>query len=299
MTRVLITGAAGFTGRYLASTLADEGYEVHGTVYGDPEVTVAGASELHEMDLGDSENVSCVVRRVAPDKVVHLAAISFVAHSDVSAMYRANVLGTRNLLFALASNPTPPVATLLVSSANVYGNARSGMLDESVQPSPANDYGITKAAAEIVARAYQDRLPLIIVRPFNYTGRGQSSDFLIPKLVSHVRRRCTEIELGNLDVARDFSDVRIVVEAYARLLNSESALGGTFNVCSGSATSLRDLIEMAQQISGHRLNVRVNPAFVRENEVRSLWGSPQKLEKVIGPLQMPPIREIFRWMIQD
>ena len=296
---MLITGAAGFTGRYLAQTLADAGFEVHGAVYGDPGLTIAGAAKLHEIDLGDSENVSRLVRRVAPRKVVHLAAISFVGHSNIGEMYRTNILGTRNLLSALADSPNPPDATLLASSANVYGNARSGVLDESVQPAPANDYGITKAAAEVIAKAYRDRLSLIVVRPFNYTGRGQSPDFLIPKVVSHIRRGCAEIELGNLDVARDFSDVRAVVDAYGRLLNSERAVGGTFNICSGSATSLRDLIEMAQEISGHRMKVRVNPALVRDNEVKSLWGSPARLEEVIGPLGMPRLHETLRWMLQE
>lgn len=298
MTKVLITGVTGFTGQYLAPKLADAGYTVHGTVHGE-RVNVPAVSELHELDLGDPNAVTRVVREIAPEKVVHLAAVSFVAHSDVNEMYRTNIVGTRNLLEALAGTSAPPAAVLLASSANVYGNAREGMLDENVPPAPVNDYGVSKAAGEIVAAAYRNRLPCIVVRPFNYTGRGQSPKFLIPKIVAHVRDGAREIELGNIDVARDFSDVRGVVDAYARLLDTPAAVGGTFNMCSGRATSLREVLDLACSISGQELAVRVNPALVRKSEVRSLWGSAARLEQVIGPLSMPPLEETLRWMIDE
>jgi nucleoside-diphosphate-sugar epimerase len=299
VSKVLITGVAGFTGRYLAPVLAHAGYEVHGTVHGDDDPDVAGVSQLHRVDIGNADAVRSLVFGLSPDKVVHLAAIAFVAHSDVAEMYRSNVLGTRNLLDAVANSASPPAAVRLASSANVYGNARAGVLDETVPPAPANDYGVTKAAAELLARTYANRLPLIIVRPFNYTGRGQSTNFLIPKIVSHLRGGADEIELGNLDVARDFSDVRGVVDAYARLIETPAAIGGTYNVCSGQATSLRTVVELAQRLSGHELKVCVNPAFVRPDEIKSLHGSAARLERVIGPLAMPPLEETLGWMLED
>ena len=199
----------------------------------------------------------------------------------------------------LSSSRIFTVAVLLASSANIYGNAREGILDEAVPPAPANDYGVTKATSELVAALYGKRLPLIVTRPFNYTGRGQSDDFLIPKIVSHIRRRASEIELGNLDVSRDFSDVRGVVGAYLRLLEAPAAVGGTFNICSGHATSLGDVIELVQQISGHAIAVRVNPEFVRADEVKMLCGSPARVEQAIGPLAMPSFKETLRWMVED
>jgi nucleoside-diphosphate-sugar epimerase len=297
--KVLITGVTGFTGRYLAPKLAAAGYEVHGTVHDEDVTDVAGVSQLHAVDIADLEALQSVVSGIAPRKVVHLAAISFVAHSDASEMYSTNILGTRNLLAALASGETSPEAVVVASSANVYGNSSAGVLDESTQVAPANDYGVTKAASELVASVYADRLPIIVVRPFNYTGRGQSQNFLISKIVAHVRARAAEIELGNLDVARDFSDVRGVVDAYARLLETSAAIGGTYNVCSGRAVSLRQLIALAGRISGQELEMRVNPAFVRPNEVKSLCGSATKTEAMIGPLDMPPLEETLRWMIED
>jgi nucleoside-diphosphate-sugar epimerase len=173
------------------------------------------------------------------------------------------------------------------------------LLDETLPPDPANDYGVTKAAVELLAGIFSDRLPLIVVRPFNYTGRGQSDRFLIPKIVSHVLRGAPEIELGNVEIARDFSDVRSVVEAYARILDNPSAVGTTLNVCSGRATSLRELIAMTELITGHRMTVRVNPAFVRDDEVRSLCGSNKKLRDTIGPLPMLPLEDTLRWMLEE
>ena len=299
MPKVLITGASGFTGRYLAPKLAEAGYEVHGTVHGEPGRDVDGVVQLHRLDLGEAESVSGLIDHVSPDKVVHLAAVAFVAHRDPAEMYRSNILGTRNLLDALANAPSRPDSVLVASSANVYGNARAGVLDETVPPTPANDYGVTKAAAELLAKLYGDRLPLIVARPFNYTGRGQSEQFLIPKIVAHVRRRAPEIELGNLDIARDFSDVRGVVDAYARLLETPAAVGETVNICSGSATSLGELLDLVQRISGHPMPVRVNPAFVRSDEVKTLCGSPRKVESLIGPIGMPPLEDTLRWMLAD
>ncbi|MDP9422830.1 MAG: GDP-mannose 4,6-dehydratase [Pseudomonadota bacterium] len=299
MSRTLITGAAGFTGRYLVHALAERGYEVHGLVHSQAAETVEGAAAVHLADLADFQAVSEVIDRVRPTRVVHLAAVSYVAHDDVADLYRSNVVGTRQLLEALSRSPEGLQSILLASSANIYGNSRAGILEEALPPSPANDYGVSKVAAEYLAHIYSDRLPLVVVRPFNYTGPGQGNNFIIPKIVSHVRDRSPMIELGNLDVSRDFSDVRTVVDAYSRLLDQPRAIGGTFNICSGKAVSLRTIIDLAQEVSGHSFDVKVNPAFVRSNEVQSLWGSPARVESLIGPLNHIPLEETLRWMLES
>jgi nucleoside-diphosphate-sugar epimerase len=299
MAKVLITGACGFTGRYLTRELAGAGHEVHGTTHGSSNGAVAGISCLHEVDIADAESVRRVVASVRPDRVVHLAAIAFVAHSDVAEMYRSNVVGTRNILDALAKGTGQPDAVLIASSANIYGNAREGVLDEQVSPAPANDYGVTKVAAEYVTSLYWTQLPVIVGRPFNYTGRGQSTDFLIPKIVAHARSRAPEIELGNIDIARDFSDVRGIVRAYSQLIEAPAAIGGTFNGCSGRATSLNEVLNMVRQLSGHDFKVRINPAFVRSDDVKTLCGSARRLEETIGKLEMPPLQETLQWMLAE
>lgn len=296
MARVLVTGAAGFTGQHLLERLAQEGHSLHGLVH-----RATGNQALldaeHVADLRDLASVAQIVDEVEPEYVVHLAAIAFVAHGDAAELYSSNILGTRNLLQALVSTKKRPDAVLVASSANIYGNRREGVLDESLLPEPANDYGITKVACEALARLYADRLPIVTVRPFNYTGRGQSEQFVIPKIVAHAIARRPTIELGNIDVARDFSDVRSVVDAYARLLTAPEAIGGTFNVCSGEARSLSEVIELVERLSGHQMEVQVNPAFVRADEVKRLCGSRARLEAVIGPVAMPSLEETLRWMI--
>lgn len=198
--RALITGLRGFTGYYMARELTAAGYQVHGTVLpGEPT-----GPDIFAVDLLDRASVAAAVEKVQPDVVVHLAAIAFVAHNDADQMYRVNVVGTRNLLEALAAGSHKPSSVLLASSANIYGNARVPVIDESVAPNPANDYAVSKLAMEYMARLWMDKLPIVIARPFNYTGVGQTENFLLPKIVSHFRKEARRIELGNLAIARDF-----------------------------------------------------------------------------------------------
>lgn len=289
--RALITGLRGFTGCYMARELSDAGYHVHGTVLpGEPT-----GPDIFAVDLLDRASVAAAIEQVRPDVVVHLAGIAFVAHNDADQMYRVNVVGTRNLLEALAAGSHKPASVLLASSANIYGNADVAVIDENVRPSPANDYAVSKLAMEYMARLWMDKLPITIARPFNYTGVGQSDNFLLPKIVSHFRKEARRIELGNLAIARDFSDVRMVARSYRRLLAAAPA-GEAFNVCSGQPQTLESLIDMMSEIAGYRIEVHVNPAFVRANEVLTLTGSNAKLAGVIGKIEPAPLRETLRWM---
>lgn len=289
--RALITGLRGFTGHYLAQELSAAGYRVFGTVMPGEEL----GPDIHAVDLCDREAVARIVDEVQPDVVAHLAGIAFVAHANSELIYRVNVVGTRNLLEALALGAHRPTSVLLASSANIYGNANVPVIDENVPPSPANDYAVSKLAMEYMARLWMDKLPITIARPFNYTGRGQAENFLLPKIVSHFRRNERRIELGNLAIARDFSDVRMVSRAYRRLL-AVAPSGEAFNVCSGSSHSLANLIDMMDEIAGYRIDVQVNPAFVRANDVLTLAGSNSKLTAVIGQLEPTPLSETLRWM---
>ena len=291
--RALITGLRGFTGRYLARELAAAGYEVYGTALPGE----AHGPNVFQLDLCDRAAVAAMVDQVQPDVVAHLAGIAFVAHSNADLIYRVNILGTRNLLEALASQSHLPSAVLLASSANVYGNACAGVIDERVAPAPANDYAVSKLAMEHMAQLWTDKLPIIIARPFNYTGVGQTENFLLPKIVSHFRKGARAIELGNLKVERDFSDVRMVAQSYRRLL-AVSPAGESFNVCSGRGHSLSGVIDVMSDIAGYGIDVQVNPAFVRPKEVLTLVGSNDKLSSVIGAIPPTPLPDTLRWMYQ-
>ncbi|NML88110.1 NAD-dependent epimerase/dehydratase family protein [Sphingobium sp. TB-6] len=297
MSRVLITGVDGFTGRHLTTVLAGQGHEVIGISHRPVTHPVEGLAQSHVCDLTDAQGLKDIVAQSRPDKVAHLAAIAFVSHGVVEDIYRTNIVGTRNLLEAVSAVGGVD-AVLLASSANIYGNRVSGAINEDVAPDPVNDYAVSKVAMEYVAQLYREKLPIIIARPFNYTGVGQSINFVIPKIIDHVRRKAAQIELGNLDVARDFSDVRDVVMAYGVLLSRPEAVGQVFNICSGEAQSLRDVIEMVKDISGHDFDVTVNPAFVRENEVKMLWGDRARIEALSGRSPQYALRDTLAWMLE-
>lgn len=284
----LVTGGDGFTGRYVIPALKSAGYAV---------VSMSHEPLEHGItaNLRDRDALRRGIDAVQPDVVVHLAAIAFVAHGDAEAMYQTNVVGTRNLLEALATSSRPPRSVLLASSANVYGNSDVEVLSEDVTPHPTNDYAVSKLAMEYMAKLWMDRLPITLVRPFNYTGVGQSDKFLLPKIVDHFRRRAPVIELGNIDVARDFQDVRFVADVYQRLAQVQAA-GNLVNICSGHAYTLTEVIRMMEAMAGYQIEVKVNPAFVRANEIARLTGSNQKLAALIGPLNAIPLQQTLQWM---
>jgi nucleoside-diphosphate-sugar epimerase len=281
--RVLVTGARGFTGRHLCEHLRASGYEVTGLVESLP----AGANEVHA-NLLDSAATARAVEQARPDRVIHLAAVSFVAHDDVEGIYKTNLLGSLALLRALAARPAGVRCVILASSANVYGNVERAAIDESVPCTPTSHYAASKLAMEHMAGTVRNTLPTVITRPFNYTGPGQPEHFLVPKIVSHFRRKAGVIELGNIDVTREFMDVRTVVDVYCRLLECPAALGETVNICLGRGISLREVISLLETETGHRMEIRVNPQFVRARELHRLVGSPQKLVSLIGQgLEIP------------
>jgi nucleoside-diphosphate-sugar epimerase len=291
--RALITGLSGFTGRYVEQELRAAGYEVYGTITPGQDA----AERQFAVDLNDRAGLAAMVREVRPHVVAHLAAIAFVGHGDIEQLYRVNVAGTRNLLEALAGLEVKPEAVLIASSANIYGNTDVGVIGEDVPAAPANDYAVSKLAMEYMAKLWQDKLPLIVVRPFNYTGVGQHENFLLPKIVSHFRRQAADIELGNLGVWRDFSDVRMVAQSYRRLLAAPSVTAGrVFNICSGHGYSLGEALDMMADIAGYRINVHVNPAFVRPNEVVRLVGDNSRLTAATGVIATVPLADTLRWM---
>lgn len=289
--RALVTGINGFTGRYMAAELQAKGYEVIGTGS-----QPSAAPDYHQVDLADGPGLRALLAELQPDVIVHLAAIAFVGHGAADAFYQVNLIGTRNLLEAIAACGKTPECVLIASSANVYGNVSEGMLDEHTPPAPANDYAVSKLAMEYMAKLWCDRLPIVITRPFNYTGVGQAENFLLPKIVSHFQRKAPAIELGNLDVWRDFSDVRAVVRAYRGLIE-ERAVGQTVNVSSGITHSLREVIAKCSAITGHTLDVQVNPAFVRANEVKTLCGDNARLRALVPGWETPDLDETLGWML--
>jgi len=276
--KVVVTGASGFTGRYLVPELTDYGHII----------------ATLKSDLNDRDAVIAEILAVEPVYVVHLAAISFVGEQDADAIYRVNVVGTTNLLDALALLPIAPKKVIVASSATVYGNA-SGSTMETAPLRPVNHYGCSKLSMECMAQNYINKLPIIIARPFNYTGLGHSENFLIPKIVATYRSNKGVILLGNLDVAREFNDVRDVCRVYRHLLHS-SFDNGVINICRGTPITLMNIIDIMNNITGVKMEVKVNPLFVREDEIKILSGDSRKLEAVVDVTWKYSIEDTLCWM---
>lgn len=290
MPTALVTGASGFTGPYLVQALQARGYHVFGMG-----TESCSSCETLICDLTNDADVRQQVARARPDYVIHLAGISFAGGDDVESFYRVNLIGTLNLLEALGRLDTSPDKILVASSANVYGANARGEVDESVCPRPVNHYGCSKLAMEYMVATWYERLPIIQTRPFNYTGVGQDERFLIPKIVGHFRRCEPVIELGNIEVSRDYSDVRDVAEAYVALMESD-ARSEIVNICSGKAISLKQVIESMQVLSSHEIEIRVDPVLVRKNEIPRLLGSNERLRQLTGFVPEIVLENTLRWM---
>ena len=292
MKKVLITGVNGFTGIHLEKYLLKNGYDVYGTVINEPR-----SEKYFRCDITKRNEIDAVLLLIKPDYVIHIAAISFVGESDASLIYDINVLGTQNLLQALVDVNIKPKKLIVASSATVYGNQGKEILDESMCPKPVNHYGISKLAMEHIVANYFKYFDIVITRPFNYTGIGQAEHFLIPKIVNHFRDQKKIIELGNLDVKREFNDIGYICDIYDHLLRSDIR-SEVVNIASNRGIKLLDVIEMMNEIAGYKIKVEVNPAFVRKDEIQSLTGSTLKLESFIGCLVQKDFSETLKDMYE-
>jgi len=190
------------------------------------------------------------------------------------------------------------VSFLTYLNSGIYGNRSEGSIGEDAFPNPANDYAVSKYSMELMGKLWSNTLPITFTRPFNYTGVGQSSDFLIPKIIDHFKAKRSIIELGNLDVWREFNDVRFIADSYVKLIEQASLLSGqAVNICTGKAYSLREVIALCEEISNHKIELHVNPQFVRANEVSVLKGSKKLLEQTIGSNTEYDLRQTLKWML--
>ena len=274
--KVLITGINGFTGKYLSSHFTSLGYEVFGIVN-----NKTSEKNIFACNLLEKEKLSQIITDLQPNIVIHLAAISFVGHPNIEDFYNVNVIGTQNLLEAIKNHGAESIKkVILASSATVYGNQKHYELSETMCPNPNNHYGISKLAMEQIAKNYFDFLPIIITRPFNYTAPGQDINFVIPKITKAFKERNETIELGNINVFREYNSIDFVTDCYYKLAISDYK-SEIVNICSGKTYSLEEVLQLSSEITNHRVEVLINPNFVRKNEIYKLSGDPTKLYKMI------------------
>ncbi len=279
MMRLLITGANGFTGQYLSGLAKKREFEVRAL----------------QSDITDEVAVFNEVKLINPDYVIHLAGHSHVINAHEKDFYLVNLFGTLNLIKGLQANQKSIKKIIIASSANVYGNSERILLTEGDIPRPVNHYAMSKLSMECMVANYFNNLPIIIVRPFNYTGLGQAIQFVIPKIINAYKLGFKEIELGNIDVEREYNDVRTFSEAYLSLLDL-GLHSTTYNLCSGKSFSLKNVIAMMEDLTKKNMIIKINPNLLRDNEVHKLCGSPKKLEAAIGRLKYIPIENTLNWM---
>ena len=167
-------------------------------------------------------------------------------------------------------------------------------------PNPVNHYGCSKWSMEQIAQTYSEQLNITITRPFNYTGRGQDSRFLVPKMIEHFKDKAPILKLGNIDVSRDFSDVRWISEAYTNLLSTPTKGITRINLCSGKLISIRTIIASLQEITGHQIGVEIDGSFVRKADIRCQYGNNNKLFSEAPNLSSAiEFTETLKWMLQS
>jgi GDP-4-dehydro-6-deoxy-D-mannose reductase len=252
---------------------------------------------FHALDITNGPEVGALLQRVRPEVVYHLAGIAFVpeAESNFEKTLNVNVAGTANVARYCASLESKP-ALLFVSSAEVYGHVQPNELPirEDNALRPANNYSLSKRMAELVVERYgrQGNLRCAIARPFNHIGPRQDPRFVASNFalqLARVARGLTPpvLEVGNLEARRDFSDVRDIVRGYRRIATSHQ---GVFNLGSGRAVSIHELLMTLIEISGCKVEIRQDPQRMRGPEVPELYGSIDHVRDVCGWIPEIPLR---------
>lgn len=281
--KAFITGISGFVGKYLAEHLLRNGFEVYGI---DRQASSIEGCSVEACDILDKEKLTELVGRIKPDFVFHLAALSSVSKSFEAAAEtkKVNVEGTRNLFDAIVAAKISPII-LVVSSLQIYGKPDRLPITEDAQLRPASPYAESKVEQEMLCRQYSKKLKIIISRSFNHTGPGQSADFVWPSFARQIAEievgKRTELNVGNLDVERDFSDVRDIVGAYL-LAVQKCKPGEVYNVCSGKAYNIGKMLEVMKSYSTAKVKIIVDKARVRKADVPVLYGDNSKFVKATG-----------------
>ena len=274
--RTLVTGLSGFVGGYCAEQL---------------EATADLALDGRAVDLRRLEEVQAAVDQARPDAVIHLAAQSSVpaAFDDPLDTQQTNFLGTLNLLLALRATGFAG-RMLFVGSGDVYGTVPAAELPvgEDRPLRPRNPYAVSKVAAEALCYQWSQTGPfeVLMVRPFNHIGPRQSTRFAVADFARQIVRMRQgkappELKVGDIDATRDFTDVRDIVRAYLRIMES-GVNGEVYNVCSGTERSLRSIVERLSELARTPLDLAVQADRLRPSEQRRMCGSFERLQAHTG-----------------
>ena len=290
MKNVLITGASSFTGKYLIERIYDPTkYIIHGL-----STSINNISEINYriVDITNKKNVEEYISEIKPDVVIHLAGISNPRHINELEMINVNVIGTNNIINSL-NKMNWKGRFIYSSTSHVYGKQIKLPISEDARINCSELYSVSKYAGEKLISKLKNKNN-IIVRPFNYTGRGQCENFLIPKIINAFKRRDKEIELGNIEILRDFSDVRDVVKIYEYLINTNDT--GILNIGSGNPILIKDIIKFCQIKTNVDIKIKSNK-LINDN-IEIIYANIDKLKKSYNKNRID-IFDTIEWMLKD
>jgi GDP-4-dehydro-6-deoxy-D-mannose reductase len=309
--RVLVTGIDGFVGSHAAEYLLGiDGVDVHGTILSDafaPSIQhVASRLHLHVVDITDANRVQQLFDEIRPHRVIHLAAQAYVpAAVEAPALtFQTNIQGGLSVLEAgrMLGTQQHQCSVLIVSSGEVYGRVPADQqpITEDFPLAPTNPYATSKAGIDLIAREYRRTfgVDVVVARPFNHAGPRQHPQFVVSDFGRHFAliaagKASAVIQVGNLDARRDFTDVRDVVRAYWLLLDRH-AEQSLFNICSGTAYMIREVVALFTDITGIQVDLRTDPARVRPYDNPLVLGSYERLRKVTGWTPSIPFRQTLQ-----
>jgi GDP-4-dehydro-6-deoxy-D-mannose reductase len=312
--RTLVTGAAGFVGRHLVRALTVEGpQDLHGADHGpaesipEPEELLSALTSYRSLDVTDAGAVRALITELEPDRVIHLAAQSSGAVSleQPAETYRVNAIGALNVLEAVRAAGNE-ATVLLVGSADVYGSGAPGTkITEDAPLHPQNPYALSKAAQDMLGELYAASYGLRVIRTrtFSHTGPGQNPRFAVAGFAHQLARAAEElgppeVQVGNVDVVREYGDARDVVRAYMALLESGEP-GQAYNVCTGHGYRLGELLERLIRVSGVRATITSDPARRRARDADHLVGDPEKVARRTGWSPAIPIERTLLDLYRD
>jgi GDP-4-dehydro-6-deoxy-D-mannose reductase len=298
--KVLVFGVTGFAGQHLARALRSAGHEVHGAARAVASIAGAGDIPVSACDVRDADGVGALIDKVAPDAIINLAGLasSPAAHREPAQAFEIHTLGAVNIMEAVACRDAAP-RVVIITSSELYGTIEEAELPltEEAALRPTTIYAASKAAADLATRSFAmaKDVDVVCLRPFNHTGPGQRPDFVCPDFASQVAaiargEREPLIEVGNIDVVRDFSDVRDIARGYVAALARGSA-GRVYNLCSGRGVSIRSMLEELCEIGGIAPEIRTAEERWRPAEVPRYWGSAAAAERELGWVPQIPWRQ--------
>ncbi|KKL97917.1 hypothetical protein LCGC14_1829620 [marine sediment metagenome] len=290
--KVLVTGATGFAGRHLCKLLEQsEENEVFGTTLFDNDVIDESSVKVLKCDLLDRAAAKDIIDDIKPDQIFHLAALASVADAwnDIEKVLINNILAQLNLLQAVIELGVKP-RILVISTGEVYGavDKNDVPINENTRLKPNNPYATSKVTQEFLGLQYfaSHGIPVIIARSFNHSGPGQKGNFVIPAFASQIvdveqGRKEPLMHVGNLEAKRDFLDVRDVVIAYKRLID-EGRPGEVYNVCSGKAVKIKDILKKLLNASKVEITVKEDSERMRPSDTPLVVGDNSKLKEATG-----------------